>query len=70
MSCNNDDEGDGVVMGEILLHILDRPTKQPTNPPLAMLDRQLSSGVGLAESDSIGEWGMKGNRGTKIRTDV
>jgi hypothetical protein len=43
--CNNDDRNDenDAVIGGILAHILD----QPSNPPLALLDRQLSSGVGF-----------------------
>jgi hypothetical protein len=43
--CNVDDHNDedGAVIGGILPHILD----QPYNTPLALLDRQLSSGVGF-----------------------
>jgi hypothetical protein len=44
---DDDDGDDGAVIGGILLHILDQPTSQPTNPLLALLDRQLSSGVGF-----------------------
>lgn len=44
--------------------------EQPSNPPLALLDRQLSSGVGFGgERDRVGEWGMKSNRGMKKGTD-
>jgi hypothetical protein len=39
---DHDDENDAVI-GGILPHILE----QPSNPPLALLDRQLSSGVGF-----------------------
>jgi len=39
---DDDDENDAVI-GGILPHILE----QPSNPPLALLDRQLSSGVGF-----------------------
>lgn len=62
---DDDDENDAVI-GGILPHILE----QPSNPPLALLDRQLSSGVGFGgERDMVGEWGMKGNRGMKKGTD-
>jgi len=69
--CNIDDDDDDddkndAVIGGILPHILEHPS----NPPLALLDRQLSSGVGFGgERDRVGEWGMKGNRGMKKGTD-
>jgi hypothetical protein len=76
--CNNDDDddddgSDGAVIGGILLHILDQPTSQPTNHPsllqLCLTDSSLQGWV-LEESDRVGEWGMKGNRGMKKGTDV